>query len=213
MNPPRTPPETTMTTNQNVRTKFDSTTRQSAEVSSALAGLDEPMATEVYERIQAVEADAVNAVTTKRAAQLVADETAAELAVLTRHLRLLNVACLNVCSIRGVVTAEYFAVIDRGDEAGLARRLEPEVRRVPSYGAPLADALAKLLIDLTAATLSSQNADDALITARRELDAAILNLQAVVAQGRAVLATLGVKVSRKKARKKAPVATVVPIAA
>ena len=74
--------------------------------------------------------------------------------------------------------------------------------RVPKYGPPLADALAHLLRELSAADVASQNAEAALVTAQRELDAAILNLQGSVAQGRAVLATMGVKLKRKVAKKK-----------
>ncbi len=192
-----------MSRTQKTNTKFDSISRQSGEVTALLAGIDEPAATEAYNRIQAIETHAVTSATAQQAAMKVADEAATELEVLSKHVRMLNVACVNICGIRGVVSTEYFTVVDRGDEAGLARRLEPEIRRVPKYGPPLADALAHLLRELSAADVASQNAESALVTAQRELDAAILNLQGSVAQGRAVLATMGVKIKRKVAKKKA----------
>lgn len=108
-------------------------------------------------------------------------------------------------------SAEYFTVVDRGDDAGLARRLEPEMRRVNGYGPSLADGLAHLLRDLTAAETAAAQAKTAFITSQRELDATILNLQGAVAQGRAVLATLGVKVSRKIKKKAEPVKPVVAV--
>ncbi|MDP3237100.1 MAG: hypothetical protein Q8N26_30205 [Myxococcales bacterium] len=113
--------------------------------------------------------------------------------------------------IRGVVSAEYFTVVDRGDDAGLALRLEPA----------LADGLAQLLGNLTAAEAASQKARATVTACQRDLDAAIFGLQSVVAQGRAVLASFGVKLTRKKAKKKveakveqpAPQPETMPIAA
>lgn len=89
----------------------------------------------------------------------------------------------------------------KGDDAGLARRLEAEIRRVAGYGSGLADALAQLVRELQAAEAEAQRAKDTLTTAMRELDSAILNLQGAVAQGRAVLATFGVKLTRKMKKK------------
>lgn len=191
-----------MSRNQKINTKFDTSSKQSGEVTALLSEISEPSAIEAYNRIQALEANAVSAATAQQAAKNVADEAAAERDVIRKHVTMLNAACVNICGIQGVVSAEYFTIVDRGDAAGLARRLEPEIRRVPNYGPPLADALVLLLRDLTAADVVSQNAESALVTAQRELDAAILNLQGSVAQGRAVLATFGVRLKRKVAKKK-----------
>ena len=82
--------------------------------------------------------------------------------------------------------------------------------------APLADGLAHMLRDLTAAETAAAQAKASLTSSQRDLDAALLNLQGAVAQGRAVLATLGIKLSRKVKKKSEPVkpvATIVPQAA
>lgn len=209
-----------MSRNQAVNLKFDNISRLSGEVTAALSGLDAPSAVEAYSRIQALETCAVSAATAQLAAVKVADEAAAENDVLHKHLRMLNTAAFNICAIRGIVAADYFGVVDRGDEEGLARRLEPEIRRVPNYGPPLADAYAHMLRDLTAADAASVKAEATLVSAQRELDAAILNLQGVVAQGRAVLASLGVKFTRKTKKKKVeakgaqePQPSLIPVAA
>lgn len=105
---------------------------------------------------------------------------------------------------------------DRGGDAGLARRLEPEMRRVSGFGPPLADGLAHMLRDFDAAETAAAQAKAALTASQRNLDAALLNLQGAVAQGRAVLATLGVKLARRTRKKSEPVkpiASIVPQAA
>lgn len=191
-----------MSRNQALNSKFDSTGRRSGEVTAALSAIDEPAATEAYNRIQVVESNAVTAATAKEASVKVATVAAAELEVVRKHVRMLNSACINICAIRGVVSAEYFTVVDRGDDAGLALRLEPEIRSVPGYGPALADGLAHLLRDLSAAEATMQQARATVEARQRDLDAAIFNLQSVVAQGRAVLASCGVKLARKKAKKK-----------
>lgn len=205
-----------MSTNKDISTKFESTTRQSAEVSAALAGFNTPNAVEAYERIQASESATVKAATTKLTATRIADETTTAYEMLRKDVRLLNTACVNICEIRGVVAAEFFTVVDRGDDAGLGRRLEPEMRRVTGFGPPLADGLAHMLRDLGAAETAAAQAKANFTSSQRDLDAALLNLQGAVAQGRAVLATLGVKVSRKikkKAEPVKPVTAIVPQAA
>jgi hypothetical protein len=204
-----------MSFNQAVSAKFDSTSRQSAEVTAALASVTTPAAIEAYERIQAIEASAVKTANLHLVASRAAQEAAKTYETLRKHVRLLNAACVNVCAIRGIVSAEYFTVVDRGDDAGLARRLEPEMRRVPGFGPPLADGLAHLLRDLVAAETAHGRAKAALTAAQRDLDAALLNLQGAVAQGRAVLATVGVKLSRKSKKKTEPkpVAPIMPVAA
>lgn len=209
-----------MSRNQAVNLKFDNSSRLSGEVTAALSALDAPAAIDAYNRIQALETQAVVAATAQQSAVKAADETSAELDVLQKHLRMLNVAAINICTIRGIVSAEYFTVVDRGDEEGLARRLEPEIRRVPNYGPPLADAYAHMLRDLKAAETENLKAEATLVNAQRQLDAAILNLQSVVAQGRAVLASLGVKFIRKTKKKKVeakstqePQPSLVPVAA
>ncbi len=66
---------------------------------------------------------------------------------------------------------------------------------VPGYGPALADGLAQLLGNLTAAEATSQKARATVTACQRDVDAAIFGLQSVVAQGRAVLASFGVGVS------------------
>lgn len=205
-----------MSSIQSVTTKFQSSSRQSAEVSSALAEFNTPAAVEAYERIQAIESAVVKAAIIKQTATRLSDDTSTAYETLRKNVRLLNAACVNICEIRGIVSAEYFTVVDRGDDAGLGRRLEPEMRRVSGFGPPLADGLAHMLRELNAAELAATQAKASLTASQRDLDAAILNLQGAVAQGRAVLATLGVKVSRKIKKKSEPVkpiATIVPTAA
>lgn len=210
-----------MSRNQALNSKFDTTGRQSGEVTAALSIIDQPSAIEAYKRIQAVECSAVAAATARETAVKAAAQAAVELEVIRKHVRLLNAACVNICGIRGVVSAEYFTVVDRGDDAGLALRLEPEIRSVPGYGPALADGLAQLLGNLTAAEAASQKARATVTACQRDLDAAIFGLQSVVAQGRAVLASFGVKLTRKKAKKKveakveqpAPQPETMPIAA
>jgi hypothetical protein len=111
---------------------------------------------------------------------------------------------LDIGEVEGVVSAEHFTVMDKGDDAGLARRLEPEIRRVPGYGAAFADAMVHILRELSTAETAAQHAKAHLTTSMRELDSAILSLQSIVAQGRAVLATFGVKLTRKTKKKSAP---------
>lgn len=205
-----------MSTIKDISTKFESTSRQSAEVTAALAGFNTPNAVEAYERLQAIESATVKAATAKQNAARIAEETTTAYETLRKNVRLLNTACVNICEIRGIVSAEYFTVVDRGDDAGLARRLEPEMRRVPGFGPPLADGLAHMLRDLAAAETAAAQARASFTSSQRDLDAALLNLQGAVAQGRAVLATLGVKLSRKVKKKSEPVkpiASIVPQAA
>ena len=144
-----------MSRNQALNSKFDTTGRQSGEVTAALSIIDQPSAIEAYKRIQAVECSAVAAATARETAVKAAAQAAVELEVIRKHVRMLNAACVNICGIRGVVSAEYFTVVDRGDDAGLALRLEPEIRSVPGYGPALADGLAQLLGSLTAAEATS----------------------------------------------------------
>ena len=205
-----------MSSNIDVSTKFQSASKQSAEVTAALAEFETPAAVEAYDRLQASETVTVRAATAKQSAARVADEANTAFETLRKNVRLLNAACVNICELRGIVSAEYFTVVDRGDDAGLARRLEPEMRRVPGFGPPLADGLAHMLRDLAAAETAAAQARASYTSSQRDLDAALLNLQGAVAQGRAVLATLGVKLSRKVKKKSEPVkpiASIVPQAA
>ncbi|MBM4784338.1 MAG: hypothetical protein GQE15_42265 [Archangiaceae bacterium] len=205
-----------MSWTRDISVKFESTSRQSAEVTAALTAFKTPAAVEMYARIQAAESEAVRAATSKQSAARIAAEATRAYETLRKNVRLLNVACVNVCEIRGIVSGEYFTVVDRGDEAGLARRLEPEMRRVPGYGPPLADGLAHMLRDLTTAETVSAEAKARLTSSQRDLDAAVLSLQSAVAQGRAVLATLGVKLTlriKKKAELTKSPASIVPQAA
>ncbi len=191
-----------MSKNQQVSSKFSTASRQSGVVTAALSGLEAPSAVEVYGRIQILEAAAVTAATTQQAAQAALATAIAQLDDARIHLRLINAACVNICAVRGIVSAEHFTVIDKGDEPGLGRRLEPEIRRVPGYGPGLADALHHLVQHVESAEAAWQRARGNQTTAERELDSAILNLQGVVAQGRAVLATFGIKPARKVTKKK-----------
>ncbi|MER2561071.1 MAG: hypothetical protein ABTQ32_10145 [Myxococcaceae bacterium] len=205
-----------MSSNIDISAKFESTSKQSATVTAALAGYNTPAAVEAYDRLQASETITVKAATAKQNAARLADETTITYETLRKNVRLLNTACVNICEIRGIVSAEYFTVVDRGDDAGLARRLEPEMRRVNGFGPPLADGLAHMLRDLAAAETAAAQARASFTSSQRDLDAALLNLQGAVAQGRAVLATLGVKLSRKVKKKSEPVkpiASIVPQAA
>lgn len=205
-----------MGTIKDISTKFESTSKQSAEVTAALAEFETPAAVEAYDRLQASETITVRAATAKQTAARVADEANTAFETLRKNVRLLNAACVNICELRGIVSAEYFTVVDRGDDAGLARRLEPEMRRVSGFGPPLADGLAHMLRDFDAAETAAAQAKAALTASQRNLDAALLNLQGAVAQGRAVLATLGVKLSRRIKKKSEPVkaiASIVPQAA
>lgn len=52
-----------MSRSQKTNRKFDSTSRQSGEVTAALSVIDEPSAIEAYNRIQAIETRAVAAAT------------------------------------------------------------------------------------------------------------------------------------------------------
>ena len=52
-----------MSRNQALNSKFDTTGRQSGEVTAALSIIDQPSAIEAYKRIQAVECSAVAAAT------------------------------------------------------------------------------------------------------------------------------------------------------
>lgn len=192
-----------MARNQIISAKFTSVSKQSGVVTEALSKLDAPSAKDAYDRIQTIEATSVSAATSEQAATTARDSAKAIEDTARVQLRLLNTACINICAVQKIVSAQHFTIMDKGDEAGLARRLEPEIRRVPRYGAGLADALHHLLQDLEAAEAESQRAETQLTTAMRELDSAILNLQAVVSQGRAALATLGVKLTRKNKKKKA----------
>lgn len=204
-----------MSATKDVKTKFESTTRQAADVTAALAGVKTPDASETYDRIQAFEAATVSATIAKQEAARTAQEATAAYQTLRRYVRLINNACVNICEVHGVVSAEYFAVVDRGDDPGLARRLEPEIRRVSGFGPPLADSLAHLLGELTSAETAEAKAKATLRSSQRELDAALLNLQGAIAQGRAVLATLGIKVPRTVKKKSEPVklVTITPEAA
>lgn len=192
-----------MSRNQIVSTKFTSISKQSGEVTAALSVLDAPAAKEAYSRIQASEAAAVGAASAEQIAVEASNRAAAALDAARKQVRLLNAACVDICAVQNIVSAQHFTIMDKGDDAGLARRLEPEIRRVPSYGPGLADALNHLVRDLATAETDAQRAETQLTTAMRELDSAILNLQGVVAQGRAVLATFGVKLTRKTKKKTA----------
>lgn len=70
-----------------------------------------------------------------------------------------------------------------------------------------------MLTTQTAAT----SAKATLVSWERNLDAALLNLQGSVAQGRAVLATMGIKLARKPKKKVVeavkPVPAIIPVAA
>lgn len=190
-----------MSRNQVISSKFSSTSKQSGEVTAALSSLAAATAKEAYTRIQDLEAQAVAAATAEQVAVADAERAAAAFDAARKQVRLLNAACVDICAVEEIVSAEHFTVMDKGDDAGLARRLEPEIRRVAGYGSGLADALAQLVRELQAAEAEAQRAKDALTTAMRELDSAILNLQGAVAQGRAVLATFGVKLTRKTKKK------------
>ncbi len=192
-----------MSRNQKVNTKFTTISKLSGEVTAALTPLDSPSAKDAYNRIQDIEASTVAAATAEQAAVTASNNADSVLDAARTQLRLLNTACINICAVQKIVSAQHFTIMDKGDDAGLARRLEPEIRRVPRYGAGLADALHHLLQDLEVAEAEAQRAETQLTTAMRELDSAILNLQAVVAQGRAVLATFGVKLTRKTKKKAA----------
>ena len=192
-----------MSRNQKVSTKFTSISKLSGDVTAALAPLDSPSARDAYDRIQAIEASSVAAATAEQAAIDASTSADAAVEAARKQLRLLNAACVDICAVQNIVSAQHFTIMDKGDDAGLARRLEPELRRVPHYGAGLADALHHLLHNLGAAETEAQRMEAQRTTSMRELDAALLNLQAVVAQGRAVLATFGVKVASKR-KKKSP---------
>ncbi len=181
--------------------KFENTSRLSAEITAALAEFNTPNAVEAYERIQLLETSAVNAAAANRDAFEVAQEATGKYDAVRRKVRLLNDACVNLCEIRGVTVAEYYTVLDSGDDAGLARRLEPEIRRLSGFGPPLADDLAHILRELAKVETTAARAKAELTSSQRALDAAIHNLQAGAAQGRAVLSTLGVQLSRKKKKK------------
>lgn len=196
-----------MSRSHDVSTKFTSISKLSGEVTASLSGLDSPAAIEAYSRIQVLEADAVKAATTQQVTTAAAKNAIEKLDAARKQVRLLNAACVDICQVQGIVSAEYFTVVDKGDDAGLAKRLEPEIRHVPGYGPALADTVAHLVRDLHAAETACIRAKSALITAQRELDSALLNLQSAVAQGRAVLAAFGVKLARKPAKRKAPTST------
>ena len=200
-----------MSRNQNISTKFTSISKQSGDVTAALSELEAPSAKDAYSRIQTIEASSVAAATAEQNAVTARERADAAAEAVRKNLRLLNAACVDICAVQNIVSAHHFTIMDKGDDAGLARRLEPEVRRVPGYGSGLADAVNHVVRDLDAAETAAQRAETQLITARRELDGAILNLQAAVAQGRAVLATFGVKHTRKT-KKKTATPTTVPAA-
>lgn len=198
-----------MSRNQKVSTKFTNLSKLSGDVTAALAPLDSPSARDAYARIQAIEASSVAAATAEQAAIDASDTANEAVEAARKQLKLLNAACVDICAVQNIVSAQHFTIMDKGDDAGLARRLEPELRRVPHYGAGLADALHHLLHNLGAAETEAQRMEAQRTTSMRELDAAILNLQAVVAQGRAVLATFGVKLTRKKKKTATPAAETV----
>jgi hypothetical protein len=186
-----------MSRNQMISRSFLYISKLSGEVTAALSGIDAPSAKEAYARIQTLEADTVAAATAEQTAVECAERLRARVAGLRRQLRLFNSACLDICEAEGVVSAEFFAVMDKGDDLGLAQRLEPEIRRVPGYGASFADAMVHLLRELSHAEAAAQQARDHRTSSMRELDSALLNLRGIVAQGRAVLATFGVTLKRK----------------
>lgn len=190
-----------MARSQVISTKFTSLSKLSGEVTAALAALDATSAKDAYDRIQTIEAATIAAATGEQAAVAASNTAAAAVDAARKQLRLLNAACVDICAVQNIVSAQHFTIMDKGDDAGLARRLEPEIRRVPSYGPGLADALNHLVRGLSDREAEAQRAESQRTTAMRELDSSMLNLQAVVAQGRAVLATFGVKLTRKMKKK------------
>lgn len=190
-----------MARSQVISTKFTSLSKLSGEVTAALAALDATSAKDAYDRIQTIEAATIAAATGEQAAVAASNTAATAVDAARKQLRLLNAACVDICAVQNIVSAQHFTIMDKGDDAGLARRLEPEIRRVPSYGPGLADALNHLVRGLSDREAEAQRAESQRTTAMRELDSSMLNLQAVVAQGRAVLATFGVKLTRKMKKK------------
>ena len=193
-----------MARNQVVGTKFITLSKKSGEVTAALSALDATSAKDAYSRIQAIEASTVAAATAEQTAVAASNTADAAVDAARKQLKLLNAACVDICAVQNIVSAQHFTIMDKGDDAGLACRLEPEIRRVPHYGAGLADALTHLMRNLADAEAEAQRAQTQRTTSMRELDSALLNLQAAVAQGRAVLAAFGVKLARKVKKTSAP---------
>jgi hypothetical protein len=190
-----------MSRNQKVNRKFNAVSRLSGEVTALLSGMSQLPATEAYKRIQASETAALAAATSEMAAAARLEESTSTHGALRKQVRQFNAACMDICRVQGIVSAEHFAVIDKGDDAGMARRLEPVIRTVPRFGPGLADSLKYLVDDLEVAQSARAAARSKHDDAQRDLDTAIFNLQGIVAQGRAVLTSFRVKLSRKTKKK------------
>jgi hypothetical protein len=182
---------------------MQSAPKQAGVVSQRLSSMRSPPAVKAYDSLQAAEGKFAEASSHRQILAEACRKAKAEETMKFGIVRGFNSAAMGLCKQHGIAEVGPFAIVDRGDPIGLAKRIIPEVSKVPVSGLGLSKMMKTAL---TNAEKASTEADEALkerIQADLLVEGALLRLQAAVAQGNAVLADAGIKVTRRRRDSKA----------
>jgi hypothetical protein len=179
--------------------------KQSGVVSEQLSEIDSPLTIPAYKNVQSCERNLANTNAALHIAANIVSSAQADMKQDLLVLQKLNDAAVAMCRQYGITTVESYVVVDSGDPIGLGHRLVIEMGKLPS-GQPLVKMI-------RTATHRAESAQQAFHKATKERDAAsvrvtsaILRLRAAIAEGQAVLNGMGIKLNRKPAPRRSPVA-------
>jgi hypothetical protein len=190
-----------MSTNK-MTERYLTLTKKTAEVSRRLRADGGSAGLELSRQIQAAETVAAAKGAKLDDTKTLSRAARREMVLAMKSLRVVNRSVCGLCVAHGVEGAAMFRSLDRGNEPGLAIRLEIAARSVPALGG---GTLSKLVTSKRHAFETAKRQavarSTSVVTASREFDAAVLALESLFARGRAVLASAGIRIPARLVRR------------
>lgn len=179
-------------------------TKKTAEVSRRLRTDGAGAGLELSRQIQAAET-----VAAAKGAKLDEEKTLSrtarrEVVLALQSLRVVNRSVCGLCIAHGVEGAAMFRSLDRGNEPGLATRLEIAAKVVPGLGGNLSKLVASKRHTFETAKRQAAARSTSVVIASREFDSAVLALESLFARGRAVLARVGIRIPARLVHRARP---------